>query len=223
MPDEHEDEGKAPPQKPDPNGVRWFRENSIPIAGVLLIALMLCLLSRYGFVTKDSIEIIKNLVETVAVVIGAGWAYFKFVKGRTFQASLIPLVTGRLIVIDDRVYLAVTIQIKNVGQSKIDFNQSGSALIVYGYNASDENEIHTVADIRLSSFPILEGTDEEEIEPNQIIQKDRLIAVPKPLKLGYRLEAMIVSAGSDYGCWRSTAIVDKTALSDNIDRWLIGS
>ena len=95
-------------------------------------------------------------------------------------------------------------------------------MIVYEYNASVGNETHTVVDNRLATFPILEGADEKEIEPNQMIQKDRLVAVPKPLKLGYRLEAMVVSAGSDAGCWRSTAIVDKAALSDNIDQWLIG-
>jgi len=120
MSGEHEEQSEASSQEPDPNGVRWFRENSIPIAGVILIALVLCLLRHYGFVNKESTEVIKNLVETAAVVIGAGWAYFKFVKGRIFRASLVPLVTGRLMVLDGGVYLAVTIQIKNVGQSKID-------------------------------------------------------------------------------------------------------
>src|SRR6266849_4118253 len=83
-------------QAPDPEGVNWFKENSIPIAGVILVALIICLVSRYNWVTlarvKDLADTLKNFVEIIAVAVGGWWAIFRFRIGREFQESLIPVV-----------------------------------------------------------------------------------------------------------------------------------
>ncbi len=212
-------------QEPAPHPIVWFRENSVPIAGLILLILILCLIALYfsirstGSSTKDFSDILKNLVEVAAIVVGALWALFRFRKGRDFQESLIPLVSGRFGCIDNLVYLVVTTQIKNVGQSKVEFNQKGTALVVYQYKASDQSEIHTMADDRLTSFDIL-GEDDRYIEPNEIIQTERIISIPNASRFGYRIEAVVAST-SEY-TWTSTAIADRVSLSDNPAGWLIG-
>lgn len=216
---------KSDEQAPDPEGLRWFRAHSIPIAGIILIALVLCLVGHYSSVTldwartKEFTDALRNLVQALAFIGGGIWAYFKFVKGRTFQESLTPVVTGKFASIDGVIYLIAITQIKNVGLSKIVFNHYGSALILYEYLPSTEKEIHTVADKRLTSFEVFHEKD-RYIEPNEIMEAQRFISVPGPLQLAYRLEVEILSKSGF--TWRATTIVDKSSLNDNIGRELIG-
>jgi hypothetical protein len=137
---------------------------------------------------------------------------YKFVKGRSFQDSLSPIVTARFSSIEGAVYLLSSVQIKNVGSTKIDFNHEGSALIVYEYAQSSESEIHTVAEQRLTAFDVFKP-NERYIEPNEIIELNRLIAIPGPIKLGYRLEVEILSKSGF--TWTATTVVDKASLRDN--------
>ncbi len=195
------------------------------IAIVSTVALLVCGIGHFSTVivdfarTKDIIEASKDVVEMLAVAAGGVWAYFKFVKGRTFKESLIPAVSGKFASIDGAIYLFATTRIKNVGLSKIEFDREGSALILFEYNPSSQNEIHTVADNRLTSFDVF-GDKDRYIEPNEVIEGQRFIAVPNPPKLAYRLEVEIASTAGF--TWRASNIVDKNSLNDIIGKELIG-
>lgn len=228
MTDEHSENNANIPvpviSAPDPEGVKWFREYSIPIAGVILIFLVFCIVSHFLSATgwtkaKDITDVLLNTVQMAAFIAGGWWAYFKFIKGRTFKESLVPAVSGRFVSIDDVQYLIVATQIKNVGLSKIEFNREGSALIIFEYNTSSETEIHTVVDNKLGAFDVLNEKD-KYIEPNEIIDDQRFIAIPGPLKIAYRLEIQIASTGPY--TWQTATIVDKSSLSDRIGKELIG-
>lgn len=212
-------------QEPNPEGVKWFKENSLPIAGIILIALMLCLIGHYSSVTldwtrtKDFTDAFRNVTQGLAFIGGGIWAYFKFVKGRTFKESLVPLTSGKFTSIDDVTYLIVTTQVKNVGLSKIEFDRNGSALILFEYNASSESEIHTVSDQRLTAFEVF-TKDDRYIEPNEIIEGQRLIAMPKALKLAYRLEIEIASTAGY--TWRANNIVERSSFEGKLAAELTG-
>jgi hypothetical protein len=201
-----------------PSGLQWLREFSVPIVGVLIVLLTLCLVAHYSSikinwsVTKDFTGSIQSVVQTFAFVVGGIWAYYKFVKGRSFQDSLSPAISGRFALIDQAVYLVISIQIKNAGSTKVDFNHKGSAVIIYEYTATSETEIHTVADTRLTAFDLF-NPNEKYIEPNEVIELRRFIAIPGPVKVGYRIEVEILSTSGF--TWTATAIVDKASMSDN--------
>jgi hypothetical protein len=195
------------------------KQNIIKALGVLsLLGFLICLITHYSGVvidwsrTKDFTDALNHVVQSLAIIAGGIWAYFKFRKSRTFQESLIPGVVGRFAAIDDRNYLIVNTQVKNVGSSRVTFS-SASALIIFEYLPSPGEDIHTVADERITSFDIFEARD-QYIEPNEIIERTRFIAIPSPLKLGYRLEIEVISSSSF--AWRSSTIVDKSSLSVNI-------
>lgn len=115
--------------------------------------------------------------------------------------------------LDGVVYLIATIQLKNVGSSKIDFDREASVLILYEYTARPDAEIHAVADRRLTSFAVFKEQN-RYIEPNEGIEVQQLISVQGPLKLAYRLEIEIFSnAGFT---WTAATIVDKSTLRDNL-------
>jgi len=195
------------------------------VALTATVALLICLIGHFSTLivnfdrTKSVIEASKDVLEMLAVAAGGVWAYFKFVKGRTFKESLSPAVSGKFVSIDGVNYLIAATQIKNVGLSKIEFNREGSALILFEYSPSFQDEIHTVAENRLTSFEIF-GDKDRYIEPNEIIVGQRFIALPNSLKLAYRLEVEVVSKAGF--TWQASHIVDKSLLSDNGTRDLIG-
>lgn len=209
---------RSKPRLEIPSGLQWLREFSLPIIGVLIVLLAMCLIAHYSSitinwaVTRDFTGSIQSVVQTLAFVFGGFWAYYKFIKGRSFQDSLSPAISGRFASIDGAVYLVISIQIKNAGSTKVDFNHKGSALVVYEYTVTSETEIHSVADRRLTTFDLFQPS-QEYIEPNEVIELRKFIAIPGPVNLGYRVEVEVLSASGF--TWTATAIVDKTSIGDN--------
>src|SRR5215213_5150613 len=125
----HSMQHSADGTEPDPDFIKWLKQNTVPIVGTVFGALVLCLVGRYSSVTvdwtrtKDFTEALTNVTQSVALLAGGVWAYFKFVKGRTFRDRLTPTVSGRLVSINGAIFLVVTTEIKNVGLSKITIDQ----------------------------------------------------------------------------------------------------
>jgi hypothetical protein len=139
---------------------------------------------------------------------------FKFLKGRTYQESLIPLVSGRFLTIDSQTYLVANISVKNVGQSVVKFAPDACALRVFGYTSSASSEIVTVNDIKLAQFIAL---DELSIEPNEIIEKMLFMSIPTEVRLGLRLELGIISNHRKKYKWTTSFIVERSRSSGIID------
>ena len=198
-------------KEPSPEWMEFFRENGIPITGVRLMLLSFCLLSHFGTATgwtkaKDITDTLVNIVQILAILAGGWWAYFKFIKGRAYQESLIPAVAGKLISIESKTYLVANIRVKNVGQSVINFAPDASSLRVFGYTESMSKEIVSVDDTKLAQFVAL---DDLYIEPNEAIEKTRFISIPTEVKLGLRLELEIISSHKNY-TWGTSFLVEKT-------------
>lgn len=207
----------VPANDPVPRPLQWIRDNSLPITGLLLLILLCCLVAHYSPIkidwpaTHEFTGSVQNVVQVFALCAGGCWAYFKFVKARTFQQSLTPAVSGHFVMLDGVVYLIATIQIKNVGSSRIDFDCETSALILYEYVPS--SDIYGVKYKRLTSLALFEAKKERYVEPNEAIEVQQFISIPGPLKLAYRLEADISSTSGF--TWSAMSVVDKTSLSDN--------
>ena len=210
----------AAPDEPLPGPLQFVRENSLPITGVLLLFCLCCLVAHYARIkidwptTHEFTGAIQNTVQVFAICAGGCWAYFKFVKARTFQQSLTPGVVGRFVKLDGMVYLIATVQMKNVGSSRIDFDRDASALILYEYIASSASAVHAVIDKRLTSFAMFEAQKERYVEPNEAIEIQQFILVPGQPRLAYRLEVDIFSTSGFI--WRAMSIVPKTPLRDNV-------
>lgn len=203
----------APPDTPEPQPefLRWFKENSIPIGGLVLIGLVLCVAGHYSTRsvdwnrTKDFTDVFRNVTQGLAFIAGGLWAYYKFVKGRNFQDSLSPAITGRFVSIDGATYLVIAIQLKNAGSTSVEFDCEGSAIIIYEYKATSSADVHSVAAKHLTTFQLFDSK-ERSMEPNEILELKRFIGIPEAVKLGYRLEVEILSKSGLM--WFATAIVD---------------
>lgn len=209
------------PREPDPNLIRWLKENCVPIGGITFGALLFCLVAHYSSIaidwttTKDFTDAFGSVTQSLALIAGGVWAYFKFVKGRTFQDRLTTTVSGRFVPIGGSVFLVVTTRLQNVGLSRISFNQELSSLVVFEYVPSEVVEILSLESNRLASFQVFSDND-RYIEPNEMIERQCLITLPWISNIGYQLECRIAT-DSGYG-WRATAIVDRSAFEDNPNR-----
>lgn len=214
----HSMQHSADPPEPDPNFVKWLKENCVPIIGMACGALVLCLVAHYGSTTvdwartKDFTEAFANVTQTLALIAGAVWAYFKFAKGRTFRDRLTPTVSGKFVSIDGSVFLIVTMQFQNVGLSRIALDHEASSLIVFQYFPPEPEEIRSVKNIPLTAFQVF-GDKDRYIESNEMVERQTLIALPRLSSIGYQLELNMFS-DSGY-VWRATTIVDKSAFAHN--------
>jgi hypothetical protein len=211
--------------KPDPKPIEWFRENSIPIAGVIFLSLIFCLLFHYQGHTdrtraKDLAEILNHVVQSVAIIAGGVWAIFTFSKGRQFQESLVVSISGKIVVIDGQTYISAKTNIQNIGTSKIVFNFKSCTLLVNEYIKTTDDKVVTVPDILIGNFYALHEKD-VYIEPNEIIYGTRLIWIPNPPDIGFRLDFVIISVKKAFKAeegytWRTSCIIEKPTPSGNI-------
>lgn len=202
---------------------KWSIANFI-IAVISLITLTLCLYVHYSTrrinwdetkkffeALKGVTDNLKNLVEVVAIVAGALWAYFKYARGRTFQESIEPKVSGDLISVNGATYLVAVAQIKNVGTSDVKIKNEGTGLRMLLYEAAvGEPEIYSPPETLSTSFNIF--IKEESIEPNESIEDQKLIAIPVGVELGIRLELYIESLAGYK--WRAATIVPQTLTDE---------
>jgi hypothetical protein len=77
-------------------------------------------------------EIVYNFTTSGAVVIGGVWAYFKFIRGRTFSHRAELSITAVVENYEGRIYLSVTIALKNTGLSKLPINDEMKYIQLYG-------------------------------------------------------------------------------------------
>ncbi len=145
------------PSVPDPNFVVWFRQNSIPIGGMMLVVLIACVASHFWKDTgwskaKDITDVYLNITQTLALLLGGWWFCFKYIKGRTYKESLVPKISGRIVKIASKTYLVANIQIKNVGQSVVEFAPDASSLRVFGYKETKSDQIVSVDDAKLAQL-----------------------------------------------------------------------
>lgn len=206
------------PREPDPDLVKWLKENCVPMVGMAFGALVFCLVAHYGSITvdwtatKDFTDAFANLTQSFALLGGGVWAYFKFAKGRTFQDRLTPSVNGRFILIDGSVFLVVTMQLKNVGLSRIALDQEATSLAIFEYVPAEGKEIRRVENSCLMDFEVF-GDQDRYIEPSEMVDRQTLIKLPEVSSIGYHLELKVLS-DSGY-VWRATAIVNKSAFPHN--------
>lgn len=130
---------------------------------------------------KDVTGGVQSLITAAGVVLGGYWAYFKFVRGRTFVARLSIEMDGEWRRIDGMTYLHVRIRVKNIGAAKVAINQYGSGLEV-GFPAAEHYLQVMWEKVQLESgsepfvarqFEVLK--EHEWIEPGETVSDELLL------------------------------------------------
>src|SRR5262245_59361686 len=134
-----------------------------------------------------------KLVSILAIVIGGIWAYIKFFRGRVFMPRLETGLSGQVVAGNPGVYLTARLTLKNVGLSRVDIHQKGTALRLAAYGrGSTAAKAETVEWTRLKAFAIFEH--HRWIESGETIRDELMIQVPEPAQTAYRLELRLVGS-----------------------------
>lgn len=139
---------------------------------------------------KTVVEIIGTSVTAVAVVVGAIWAYFKFVKGRTYRPRLSVGLSGQWLVIDGKPMLMARITVKNLGASVITLRQFGTGLRVSALAGEQPAPPTPATWDELRVFEVLR--EHEWIEPAETVSDDLLLDLGLPRPATTLFEARLV-------------------------------
>jgi hypothetical protein len=143
---------------------------------------------------QSATDIVRNIATSFAVVVGGGWAYFKFVRGRTFANRAELEVSASLQRGISGLYLYAVVTLKNDGLSKLPLNSKYKAIRLYGLMDEDGSHIETAKWKRLSTRPILD--QHEWLEGEETVTDTVLYSLPSASKTdashaAYQLEALV--------------------------------
>ncbi len=139
---------------------------------------------------KTVFDIIGSGVTTIAVVVGALWAYFKFVKGRTFRPRLEPKVTGQWVAVDDRPLLRVSCAVHNIGASVVYLVQVGTGLRISVPAAEQPAPPSSLSWQSMGVFEVL--LEHSWVEPGEVVTESCLIDLGIPQPSATQIELRLV-------------------------------
>jgi len=132
---------------------------------------------------------VQNVVAVAAIVIGAAWGYYKFVRGRTFHRRAELRLQGELV--RRGTFNAVRVQptLTNTGGSDIPLRAKIARIYAFAEHDVDSRGRPNWDEV--ASVPFFQ--DHEHVESQETIADDVLVAVPREVS-GASAMALKVSA-----------------------------
>ena|ERR1039458_6177550 len=147
-----------------------------------------------AFNVADFLTETEKITKILAIVLAGGWAYYHYFRGRTYRPRLEPSVSAQITASDKADLVVVTVQLKNVGLSRVVIEEKGTALVV----STCDDVISPLTRTEWSAkgaFPVFEHHG--WIEPNETIQDKILFGVPQD-QIAVLLELRIRAAGIEW-------------------------
>lgn len=136
---------------------------------------------------------VESLLTSAAILVGGAWAYFHYFRGRVYKPRLEPSITGKVRSEADAHYVLVTALLKNVGLSKVNIQQEGSAVRLYSCKpAAMAQGVEGVQWDHVATFSVFQR--HSWIEPGELIEDHQLVAYPKNFTTAVRVDLRIVSS-----------------------------
>lgn len=152
----------------------------------------------------------RKVIETIALIVGGLWAYYKFFKGRTFKPRLELTLSGSARPGQNLTHVIACIQIKNVGLTKLKLSQVGSGLRILSYTSSKTKPAPTAVEWEhLMTLSVFEKHN--WIEPGETVIDQTLVEIAGTETIALRLELRIVSSRIE---WNAVSIVEPPAGSE---------
>lgn len=139
---------------------------------------------------RSVVDVASSVITAVAILVGGSWAYFKFVKGRTFRPRLGVELASQWIVLDGQHRLHARITVRNVGASAITLLQEGTGLRVSTLAELQPAAPAAAAWKELRVFEVL--GEHEWIEPSETVSDDLLLDLGLPQPTATLFEARLV-------------------------------
>lgn len=143
---------------------------------------------------KTAAEVAGNMATSAAIVVGGVWAYFKFIRGRTFAYRAELDLSIELMESTDLSTLRIVVSLKNAGLSKIPLNEKMKAVRVFRMRNAPVDRATPAQWERILTFPLLEQHD--WLEAQETITDELLCVVPNASPpdhpfVAYQVEALV--------------------------------
>jgi hypothetical protein len=129
---------------------------------------------------KDVTDVVANVVQTGAIVVGGGWAYLKFVRGRTFRNRAEVDVSARAV--EGGRLLLAEVTVKNAGLSRIMIDNKDLKLLQLDDLGRDECDPGITVgwgDPRQATMTVQVFDKHDWVEPSETIREEVLIVPPE--------------------------------------------
>lgn len=149
-------------------------------------------------------DVIESILTSLAILTAGVWAYYHYLKGRSYHPRIELDVRGGIVRDEHRVFLCASVTVENVGYSKLKIEQQGSGLRVLAYPAGAPKGAPDFFGIRaehLGTVPIFEK--HQWLEPKEKTSDEWMFSIPGAPR-AFRLEARLASSKVS---WTSSTIV----------------
>ncbi|HXM36875.1 MAG TPA: hypothetical protein VN920_16890 [Pyrinomonadaceae bacterium] len=157
---------------------------------------------------------VEHVATVVAVIIGGLWAYYKFFRGRVFVPRLDLELSATGFCKNNTTFLVVSLELKNVGLSRVDIHQRGTALRVSANVGNTPiTKTDTVSWRRPKAYTIFER--HSWIESRESIKDELMIAIPGCNHSAFRLEFRLIGSRNEFVSktsritWREVKILEQ--------------
>lgn len=150
----------------------------------------------------------------VAILVGGPWAFFRFIRHRTFKRRIELEVGGEVIRDEGRLRLLATCRAKNIGLVRFPIEAEGTGLQVYshGVESTEPEPEGTLAEWReMGIWRTFAGR--ELLEPGEPAEDQLLIELPAANFAALRLELIVYSGSTRL--WQATEVVVIGATGEN--------
>jgi hypothetical protein len=163
---------------------------------------------QVGFGVSAFVEVLKDFVETLAIIVGGFWTYLNYFKGRTYRSRLECNVEPSIVTHPPRSMLKVVVKVKNVGLSKVSIQQEGTALQLHRAltpKASPPWPCQAMWENDPALFDVFK--EHTSVEPSEPIEDQVLVELPRDKASAYKL-TLTVRSGKEF--WTAKSIVQAT-------------
>jgi hypothetical protein len=149
---------------------------------------------QVAFGVSAFVELLKNICEIAAIVIGGIWTYLNYFRGRTYRSRLECEVDGSIEIHSRRSLLKVVVKAKNVGGSKVRIDQEGTALQLYPAVAVKASPLWPCQAIWSENPAVFDVfKDHAWIESSEPIEDQVLVELPDDKATAYKLTLRVRS------------------------------
>jgi hypothetical protein len=154
--------------------------------------------------TKDFVDIVSSVTTTLATILAGGWAYYRFVKGRVFKPRLTLSAKARRLRIDATDHLLSTIELSNVGLSRIDLDSATLRVCSLSGHAIADT-VSVPQRVWLETCQVLLA--HSWIESGEVLSEQNLIVLPLDHRAPVLIDCRVVAQGVSLS---ATAIAEPT-------------
>jgi hypothetical protein len=135
-------------------------------------------------------SLVQAVATVAAVIVGGVWAYFRFFRDRTYWPRLELSVTSRPTRVDDHPAFLFTATVQNVGLSRVDIKQEGTALVIATTERSGQTAQTTDLIEWRSVLALVVLEDHGWIEAGETIVEDHIVfaeSATRPVRATFRI------------------------------------